>query len=125
MPSETNVGYTISPKLSELVIIKRIHHTYFIRELVAALETEFLYRNREITWIFDAKKLDLSAGGRSVNLVVQEVIKSLYKEPVLLLFLSNSGRGGGHLPPLQSCFRPLCIFFILFECQTEGEKFEI
>ena len=47
--------------------MKRIHHTYFIRKLVAALETEFLYRNREITWIFDAKKLELSAGGRFVK----------------------------------------------------------
>ena len=101
--------------------MKRIHHTHFIRKLVAALETEFLYRNREITWIFDAKKLDLSAGGSSVNLVVQEVIKSLYKEPVLLLFLSNSG-GGETFAPIAILFLTALRIFYVIRMPDRGRK---
>ena len=81
---------------------------------VAALETEFLYRNREITWIFDAKKLDLSAGGRSVNLVVQEVIQSLYNEPVLLLFTSFA--------PLANLFPTALNLFYIIRMPDRGRK---
>ena len=88
--------------------------------MVAALETEFLYRNREITWIFDAKKLDLSAGGRSVNLVVQEVIQSLYNEPVLLLFTSNLG--GGTFAPLAILFPTALHLFYIIRMPDRGRK---
>ena len=86
-----------------------------IREFETALETEFLYRNREITWIYDAKKLDLSADGRTVNLVVQDVIQWPFIRNKFLFY--SRQKMGDDYPlvslPCTSCSDGPASFFIV------------